>query len=263
MKYTCLPLVLALVCGMACGDALILKDGQKIEGRYLSATDSAVQFEVNGKPFTYSTWLIRELRFHPGAGSSGAPAPTYSGPQGKEQQDQFCSVLKNYIQARNRVAAEPNPIRRAEMHPPDPWNFEDSMARVFGPNGEFVDWTGRLFFSVTGADVILTFQPTCGSCSSISFTNGYPADQRASARAACIPLSSPLADKLREASPGSAFRVSGRLFARTEAENSHLLSAGSQTDARQRFEGAQPNVATNVTNPQYLAQLTDIAPANH
>jgi hypothetical protein len=42
-----------------------------------------------------------------------------------------------------------------------------------------------------------------------------------------------------------------------------LLSAGSQTDARQRFEGAQANAATNVTNPQYLAQFTDIAPANH
>jgi hypothetical protein len=172
-------------------------------------------------------------------------------------------VLKNYIQARNKVSAEPNPIRRAEMHPPDPWSFEDSIARVFGPNGEFVDWTGRLFFSVTGADVVLTFQPTCGSGSSISFTNGYPADRRASARAARIPLSSPLTDKLRDASPGSAFRVSGRLFARTGAENSHLLSAASQTNARQRFEGAQANVATNVANPQYLAQFTDIAPADH
>ena len=146
MKYTCLPLVFTLACSMAGGDTLILKDGQKIEGRYLSSTDSAVQFEVNGKPFTYSTWLIRELRFHTGASSSAAPAAAYSGPRGKEQQDQFCTVLKNYIQARNKVAAEANPIRRAEMHPPDPWSFEDSIARVFGPNGEFVDWTGRLFF---------------------------------------------------------------------------------------------------------------------
>jgi hypothetical protein len=242
---------------------LILNDGQKIEGRYLSSTDSAVQFEVNGKPYTYSTWLIRELRLHPGASSSRAPAAAYSGPRGKEQQDQFCTVLKNYIQARNKVSAEPNPIRRAAMHPPDPWSFEDSISRVFGPNGEFVDWTGRLFFSVTGANVVLTFQPRCGSGSSISFTNGYPADQRASARAARIPLSSPLADKLREASPGSVFRVSGRLFARTGAENSYLLSAGSQTDAWQRFEGAQANVATNVSNPHYLAQFTDIAPADH
>jgi hypothetical protein len=143
-------------------------------------------------------------------------------PRGKEQQDQFCTVVKNYIQARNKVAAEANPIRRAEMHPPDPWSFEDSIARVFGPNGEFVDWTGRLFFSVAGSDVVLTFQPTCGSASSISFTNGYPADQRASARAARISLSSPFADKLREASPGSVFRVSGRLFARTGAGKQSL-----------------------------------------
>lgn len=265
MKYTCLPLIFTLACSMAGGDTLILKDGQKIEGRYLSSTDSAVQFEVNGKPFTYSTWLIRELRFHSGASSSPAPAAAYSGPRGKEQQDQFCTVLKNYIQARNKVSAEPNPIRRAEMHPPDPWSFEDSIARVFGPNGEFVDWTGRLFFSVTASDVVLTFQPMCGSGSSISFTNGYPADQRASARAARIPLSSPLADKLREASPGSVFRMSGHLFARAGAGSSHMLTptAGTQPNSRQRFEGAQANAAANVTNPQYLAQFTDIAPADH
>jgi hypothetical protein len=248
---------------MADGDTLILKDGQKIEGRYLSSTDSAVQFEVNGKPFTYSTWLIRELRLHPGAGPSPVPSPAYSGPHGKEQQDQFCTVLKDYIQARNKVAAEANPIRRAEMHPPDPWSFEDSIARAFGPSGEFVDWNGRLFFSVTGSDVVLTFQPTCGSGSSISFTNGYPADQRASARAARIPLSSALADKLREASPGSVFRMSGHLFTRSGAGSSHMTRAGSQPDARQRFEGAQANAAANVTNPQYLAQFTDLAPADH
>lgn len=118
MKYRCLPLLFTLACCMARGDTLILKDGQKIEGRYLSSTDSTVQFEVNGKPFTYSTWLIRELRFHPGVNSSPSPATPYNGPRGKEQQDQFCTVLKNYIQARNKVSAsriqsgEPRCIRR-------------------------------------------------------------------------------------------------------------------------------------------------------
>ena len=242
---------------------MILNVGQTLVGRYLSSTDSAVQFDVNGKPFTYSTWLIRELRFHSDASPSPAPAAAYSGPRGKEQQDQFCTVLKNYIQARNKVSAEANPIRRAEMHPPDPWDFEDLIARVFGRNAEFVDWTGRLFFSVTGSDVVITFQPTCGSGSSISFTNGYPADQRAGARAARIPLSSPLADKLREASPGSLFRVSGHLFARSASGSNHMPSATSQPDARQRFEGAQANAAANVTNPQYLAQFTEVAPADH
>ena len=86
-RYTFLPLLFTLACRMACGDTLILNNGQKIEGRYLSSTDSAVQFEVNGKLFTYSTWLIRELRFHPGASSPPAPSPAYSRPRGKEQQD--------------------------------------------------------------------------------------------------------------------------------------------------------------------------------
>ena len=156
-RYTALPLLLTLLGSVIRGDTLILKDGQKIEGRYLSATETSVQFEVNGKPFTYSTWLIRELRFHSGSSQAAAPEP-YSGPRGKEQQDQFCAVLKDYIQARNKVSAEANPIRRAEMHPPDPWSYEDALARVFGQNGEFVDWTGHLFISVTGSDVVLTFQ---------------------------------------------------------------------------------------------------------
>ena len=82
-RYTFLPLLFTLACRMAGGDTLILKDGQEIEGRYLSSTDSAVLFEVNGKPLTYSTWLIRELRFHPGASSSPTPSPAYSGPAGK------------------------------------------------------------------------------------------------------------------------------------------------------------------------------------
>ena len=145
MKYMCLPLLLCLACSMA-GDTLILKDGQKIEGRYLSSTDSAVQFEVNGKPFTYSTWLIRELRFHSGASPSPAPAPLYTGPRGQEQQDQFCTVLKNYIQARNKVAAEANPIRRAEMHPPDPWSFEDSIARFLARMANLWTGPGACFF---------------------------------------------------------------------------------------------------------------------
>jgi len=93
----------------------------------LSSTDSAVQFEVNWEAVHVFDRLIRELRFHSGASSSAAPSPAYSRPRGKQQQDQFCTVLKNYIQARNKVAAEANPIRRAEMHPLDPSSFEDSQ----------------------------------------------------------------------------------------------------------------------------------------
>jgi len=151
------------------------------------------------------------------------------------------------------------------MHPPDPWSFEDSIAYVFGPNGEFVDWTGHLFFSVSGSDVVFTFQPACGPGSSVRFTNGYPVDQRNDARTARIALSFPLAEKLRDAPPGGAYRVSGHPFARTGKVNSHAFgSPGAvQTDSRQHFEGAQPNGIANVTNPQYLVQFTEITPADH
>jgi hypothetical protein len=42
-----------------------------------------------------------------------------------------------------------------------------------------------------------------------------------------------------------------------------MTGAGTQPDVRQRFEGAQANAAANVTNPQYLAQFTDLAQADH
>ncbi len=238
-----LPLLLAIGCRFAQGDTLLLRNGEKIEGRYLSSTEDSVQFAVDGKPFTYSTRLISEIQFHPGASQPTTQAVTYTGPRGKQQQDQFCGVLTDFVHARNQAASEPNPIRRAQMRPADPWSFEDSLARVFGPNGEFVDWTGHLFFSVSGSDVVFTFQPICGPGSSVTFTNGYPVDQRREARAARIPLSSPLAQKLRDAAPGGNYRVSGHLFPRLVETNS-----SGHTDSRQHFQGAQPSSVANVTN---------------
>ncbi len=253
-----LPLFVAIGCRLALADTLLLTNGQKIEGRYLSSTTDSVQFEVEGKPFTYSTWLIQEIQFHSGTSQPAAQPPPYTGPRGNQQQDQFCEVLTDFVHARNKTASEPNPIRRAQIHSADPRSFEDSIARVFGPNGEFVDWTGRLFFSVSGSDVVFTFQPTCGPGSSVTLTNGYPVDPRSEARTARISLSSPLAQKLRDAPPGATYRVSGHLFPHKNDTNSRV-----RTDSRQRFESAQPNGVANVTNPQYLVQFTELAPAGH
>ena len=252
-----LPIFVAIGCRLAGADTLLLKNGQKMEGRYLSSTPDSVQFEVDGKPFTYATWLIQEIQFHSGTSQPAIQPAPYVGARGKQQQDQFCGVLTDFVRSRNKAASEPNPIRRAQMPAADPWNFEDSIARVFGPNGEFVDWTGHLFFSVSGSDVVFTFQPTCGSGFSVTFTNGYPVDPRSEARTARMSLSSPLAQKLRDAPLGGIYRVSGHLFPRQDNTNSR-----GQTDSRQRFESAQPNGIANVTNPQYLVQFTELAPAN-
>lgn len=64
------------------GDTLILKDGQKIDGRYLSSDAEHVQFEVDDKTFTYAVWLIRELRFSGNALVAGQVRP--AGLQGKQ-----------------------------------------------------------------------------------------------------------------------------------------------------------------------------------
>ncbi len=86
-------LLFAIGCRWAAGDTLILKDGRAIEGRYLAATRNSVQFEVDGKPYTYATWLFRELRFHSSATPSAPPQTAYTGPRGKAQQDRFCVSL--------------------------------------------------------------------------------------------------------------------------------------------------------------------------
>ena len=113
------------------------------------------------------------------------------------------------------------------MHPPDPWALKISLVG-------FLARTERL--------------------------SSRPANQRANNTHSA---SAPEADKLREASPGSVFRVSGHLFARNGAGSSYVTGTGAQPDARQRFEGAQANAAANVTNPQYLAQFTEVAAAGH
>ena len=116
-RYTFLPLLLTLACRIAGGDTLILKDGQKIEGRYLSSTDSAIQFEVNGKPFTYSTWLIRELRFHPGANSLSGGEP-FTSPGGGVQWPARKRAAGSILRRFEGLHSGPEQSRgRAESHP--------------------------------------------------------------------------------------------------------------------------------------------------
>ena len=119
-------------------------------------------------------------------------------------------------------------------------------------NGQKIE--GRYLSST--ADVVFTFRPTCGPGSSVTFTYGYPVDQRSETRTAR--LSSPLAQKLRDALSGGIYRVSGHLFPHQNDTHSK-----GQTNSRQRFESAQPNSVANVTNPQYLVQFTALAPDGH
>lgn len=89
IRRVVLPLMLAIGCRFSIADTLLLKNGQKIEGRYLSSTADSVQFAVDGKPFSYSTWLINEIQFHSGV-NQPVTQPTiqpqpYTGPRGKQQ----------------------------------------------------------------------------------------------------------------------------------------------------------------------------------
>lgn len=127
------PIALLLVSSIGVsGDTLLLKNGRKIDGRYLSSDADRVQFEVNGKPFTYAVWLIRELRF-----SGVEPAHDEVRPAGKPQQEAFCQVLIDFQRERRRVASDPNPIRRAQMQPPDPWTFESRLIAVLVRTASF------------------------------------------------------------------------------------------------------------------------------
>jgi hypothetical protein len=245
-------------------DTLILRNGQTIEGRYLSSDGRNIQFEVNGKPFTYGAWLVRELRFS--RRQTTQPEGPVAGLHGKEQQHAFCQILRDFVQERQRLTSEPNPIRRAGMHPPNPWEFEPRIAAVFGPSGEFTDWTGRLFFTVSGSAVSINFAPACPpGLPTVTFTNGYPSDHRRAATQARIDLSSSLAQQLSREKTGSECRVSGYLFLRSEEAVGGFRPAVPTTsiDSRQRLEGAQPGSIANVMNPQYLARFSQIQSLIH
>ncbi len=56
---------------------------------------------------------------------------------------------------------EANPIRKAEMHLPDPYDYEQRLAAVFGDSGRFANWTGIVRFNVEGARVYVAFYPDC------------------------------------------------------------------------------------------------------
>ena len=56
-----------------------------------------------------------------------------------------------------RYSNEPNPIRRAESQPPDPFDYEPRVAAVFGEMGNFANWTGTVRFSVENSQVYLAF----------------------------------------------------------------------------------------------------------
>jgi len=247
------------------GDTLILKDGQKIEGHYLSSDAEHVRFEVDGKTFGYAVWLIRELRFSGTAPVHAEVRP--AGLQGKEQQEAFCQVLTDFQQERRRLAGDPNPIRRAQMHPPDPWIFEPRLAAVFGSAGEFTDWTGRVFFTVSRSSVSIQFTPNCpAGAPTVTFTNGYPTDHRATAGQARITLSSPLAQQLGRGETGAEYRVSGHLFLRSAEPSGGIrgiVRNPTPVDPRQRFEGAQPGGFGNVANPQYLVQFSQFQSVSH
>jgi hypothetical protein len=79
-----LPLLLAIGCKFAIADTLLLKNGQKLEGRYLSSTADTVQFEVDGKSYTYSIRLIAQIQFHAGANQPAAQPAPYTGPRGRD-----------------------------------------------------------------------------------------------------------------------------------------------------------------------------------
>ncbi len=173
--------------------------------RGLNGFFGCVQFVLNDRK------LFDEQFLQPGASRPSTQEAPYIGPRGREQQEHFSSSRTVHSRTQSSLCRKTNPIQRAQMSSPDTWSFEDSLARVFGPHGEFADWTGRRFVSVARTDVLLTFQPTCGTGRSVSFTDGYPADPRSAAR---LPLSSALAQKLRDAWLGGLYRVSGHLFVR-------------------------------------------------
>ena len=66
------------------------------------------------------------------------------------------------MEQKRAYSAEANPLRRAEMHAPDPMQADISVKELFQPkNNEFTDWIGGVRFTVVGQNLSVTFIPEC------------------------------------------------------------------------------------------------------
>jgi hypothetical protein len=258
-------LLMALLLGVALsGDTVTLKNGQHLDGSFLGGDTRNIRFAVGSEVRTIAVPDIAMIQF----GSKAATTPPPSGTatskplpvkrDGSGGQQQLCQAILGFRQDTVRYANEPNPIRKAERHPPDPFDYESRVATVFGDTGNFSHWTGTVRFSVESSRVYLEFYPDCAGApqaiqlSTAHVFSGQTADS--------IALDSPIARVLRDGGENLRARVSGHVVSIRANGFATVQHAGRPRDSRQLYQGETGNAPASVAIPHYLAHFDSVEP---
>src|SRR5262245_55288519 len=134
-------------------------------------------------------------------------------PDVADKQRRFCQVIQDYREANMRYANEPNPIKRADMRKPDPYNWEQRIVDLLGESGHFENWTGTVRFHVEGNHIGASFFPDCKAFpQAIEFATAAHYVLLSSDSSTMIPLHSPIAGTLSRTSGNQTVVASGHLF---------------------------------------------------
>jgi len=184
-------------------DTVVLSTGESVKGHLLSADEHTVRIQdACGIIEEIPRVRVTTIRFSAIMASEKAASasPPISPHEAPEEQRQFCSLVTQFQKEQMVYPQETNPIRKAGMLPPDPYRYEPQVRALFGPQPQFVKWTGRLRFATSGRSVGIVFTPTCDPPQMIQFANfveqpGFPGQDRATV----IHTDSPIARTLSHA----------------------------------------------------------------
>ena len=254
-------------------DSLVMKSGQTITGTYAGGDARCIRFVVGDQVKTFPVENVTRIVFESAspagsngadhtwskAGSGTAPRPV-TAPAIPDEQTRFCEIVQDYRAANIRFSNEANPIKRAEMRKPNPYDWEERIVGLLGTSGRFDNWTGTVRFHVDGRHIGMSFFPDCqGAPQAIEFATAGHYVFGSKDSNTIIPLRSPIADVLGQTSPNQSVIASGHLFYLAHG-NLGNYSTGQKPEFRQRYKGAPNYPPASAASPHYLAAFDSITP---
>ena len=254
-------------------DSLVLRSGETITGTYAGGDARSIRFVVGDQVKTFPVENVTRIVFEStsAAGSNGAdhswpkaanraapgPATARDLP---DEQSKFCEIVQEYRAANIRFSNEANPIKRAEMRKPNPYDWEQRIVSVFGTSGRFDNWTGTVRFHVDGRHIAISFFSDCqGAPQAIEFATASRYVFGSKDSSTMIPLHSPIADILGQINLNQTVVASGHLFYLAHG-NLGSFSTGQKAEFRERYKSAPNYPAASVASPHYLAAFDSITP---
>jgi hypothetical protein len=265
LLFLLLPAILA-------GDSLVLKSGDTIAGTYAGGDARSIRFVVGDQVKTFPVDTVVRIVFENSPGLAGnatddvwpkagaAASATSKKADIPDGQRRFCEIVADYRSANVRFSNEANPVKRAEMRKPDPYDWEERLVSVLGTSDRFDNWTGTVRFHVDGRHVAMSFFPDCQAApQAIEFATAsrYVFGSRDSNT--MIPLHSSIADTLRQIKANQTVVASGHLFYLAPSSLGNF-STGQKPELRQRYKSEPNYPAASVASPHYLAAFDSIAP---